>query len=472
MELPGNAKDHPVKITPGKVGGFAFALLAILGLSFLMGMNAQQMISLGIVSSFVLGTVFFWEFRLAFAFLGMALLLATGSMNIERLVESSSVDVIIFLMGMMVFVGYLEKYHIFEYVLSSFIGNYLKDGRLFFISFMFLSALTAAMIDEVTSILFMVGLAISVSGKLKIDPLPLIMGSIFATNIGSSATVIGNPVGVMLALKTGLTFNDFMVNAAPVAFVALVAVTALLLVQKKKYIQEIGSRLGALAKGRNEYQKPEKLYRRLAFFAIILCGLVFHVSIEQSLGLGKNVLLVAFALFAGGLVILFERNNAREFFESKVDFWTLSFFLILFASAENLKNLGVTDVLAANLSSLLGSDSYVFAFGFFAITGFLSAALDNVVAVATFIPVVQSLQATMPAALAGNTLYWALLFAATFFGNLTIIGSTANIVAASLMEKRGIKVPSFMEWLSVGWKVVLLSSLVAMAAIAIKISFP
>ncbi len=472
MDLEGEGSGQKVKLSKRKIGGFLIALIAIIGLSMLMGMNFRQLLSVSIVSSFILGTVFFWQFRLSFAFLGMALLLATGTIDIQRFVESSSIDVILFLMGMMVFIGYLEKYHIFDYLITKLIANFTKSGRALFITFMVISAVSAALIDEVTSILFMVGIAISVTQKMKIDPVPLIMASIFATNIGSSATVIGNPVGVMLALRTDLTFNDFLMNATPVAALALIALIAFLLFEKSKYIKKMDEKVRELRRGEiANYKVPEKFSIRIAFFLIILLGLVFHVYLENMLGLGKNVLLLGVALFAAGLVIFFERNGAREFFESRVDFWTLSFFLILFASADNLKNLGVTDILAKNMAGLLGNDPYIFLGGFMLITGVLSAALDNVVAVATFIPVAQSLQTVAPVALQGNLLNWTLLFAATFFGNLTIIGSTANIVAASLMEKRGIRIPSFAEWFRLGAKVVFVTVLVALLALFSRIYF-
>ena len=331
MEISDEKKGHVAVITPQRAGGFAISLLLILGLSFFMGMNNGQLLSLGIVASFVLGTVFFWEFRLSFAFLGMALLLATGTMDVQRLLESSSLDVILFLMGMMVFIGYLEKYHVLEYVISKIMASYLKSGRAFFFAFILLSAISAALVDEVTSILFMVGIAIAVSSKLKMDPVPLILTSIFATNIGSAATVIGNPVGVMLALKANLTFSDFFMNATPVAAVALVALSVFLAWHYRKYIAQLDSKMKEVAGSAIRVRSaPKSFVPRITFFLIIILGLVFHVPLEESLGLGKNVLLLGIALFAAGLVIFFERKGAREFFESKVDFWTLSFFLILF----------------------------------------------------------------------------------------------------------------------------------------------
>ncbi|MEM3395504.1 MAG: SLC13 family permease, partial [Nitrososphaerota archaeon] len=178
--------------------------------------------SIWVFSSIIMGALFYWRFRLAFTFLGIGILLGSGLLDVPHLIEFAGLDIIIFLIGMMIIIGFLEEKHFFEAILDR-VMKYGKDSAkrtLFLI--MFMAALSAALVDEVTSILFMTALVIHLSARLKVSPIPLIIMTVFATNIGSSATVVGNPVGVIVALRSGYGFSDFLRWAAPISITCLV----------------------------------------------------------------------------------------------------------------------------------------------------------------------------------------------------------------------------------------------------------
>jgi Na+/H+ antiporter NhaD/arsenite permease-like protein len=158
-------------------------------------------------------------------------------------------------------------------------------------------------------------------------------------------------------------------------------------------------------------------------------------------------MLLGTALGAAGFALMVDREKARTLIEVRVDWWTLSFFLILFASVGTLRLTGVTTVMANSLLFLAGGNETRLLVSFILIAGILSAFMDNVLAVATFIPIIQDLQSI---GVHGFPLWWGALFAGTFFGNLTMIGSTANIVAVGMIERRRAGHITFHQWIKPG----------------------
>jgi Na+/H+ antiporter NhaD/arsenite permease-like protein len=172
--------------------------------------------------------------------------------------------------------------------------------------------------------------------------------------------------------------------------------------------------------------------------------------------------MVGAALVMGAVVLFLKREGARDLVERRVDWWTLSFFMMLFASVGTLQDMKVTEKIAEKLNTLAGSNHTLTIQIVGWSTGWLSAFLDNVLAVATFMPVVHDIRLR-----AGGpyetSIYWLMLFGGTFMGNMTIIGSTANIVAVGLLEKRGHGTIKFGYWFKIGFIVSIASMLVASA---------
>src|SRR5205807_4887787 len=176
-------------------------------------------------------------------------------------------------------------------------------------------------------------------------------------------------------------------------------------------------------------------------------------------GLREGTMMVAAALIMGCVVLLLMRERARELVERRVDWWTLAFFMMLFASVGTLQDTHVTQVIADKMSGS-GRSQFVTIQIIGWATGWLSAFLDNVLAVATFMPVVHDIRvkAGIPYS---SSVYWFMLFGGTFMGNMTIIGSTANIVAVGLLERRGHGTIKFGYWMKIGFIVSIVSMVVA-----------
>ncbi len=442
----------------------ALGYVAIAGCAALVasvaGFQPRQVLATTIFVGFIAGTLLFWKFRLAFALAGVAALLGAGVLDLPHLIEFAGLDVILFLIGMMVLIGFLEERRFFEVVVETILRAVGRRPHALMGTMMALAALSAALVDEVTSILFITAVTLQVTRRFRLPPIPFIIMGVFATNIGSSATVVGNPIGVMIALRAGLTFPDFLRWATPIAAVGLALAVPLSFLVFRRALRALGRRMAA---GRREAIVVERVPRRdlllgAGLFLGTVAALILHARIEAALGLGKNAMLVGIALLAAGISLFLEGERARDLVERRVDWWTLAFFLLLFASAGTLRYVGVTGQIAAGLVRLTGGAPGPLLLVVTWTSGILSAFLDNVLAVATFIPIVHDLgQAGVPVA----PLWWGLLFGGTFLGNLTVIGSTANIVALGILERQERTRITFLQWFWPGLIVAVPTLLVA-----------
>ncbi|MDP3041454.1 MAG: SLC13 family permease [Candidatus Omnitrophota bacterium] len=207
-------------------------------------MNAHQSLSIGIFSASILGTLFFWDFRLSFAFIGTSILLMTKTIDLEHVIEFSSLEVILFLVGMMVIIGLLKDSGVFAWIVSLMLRIPKLTGKKFVLLIGFLSALLACTIDEVTSIIFMVVAVLEICDYFEVNPVPFVIISVLATNIGSAATVLGNPIGILIASKSGLTFEDFITKAFPLALLCLAVTIFILLFWYRKSIKFLDAQMG------------------------------------------------------------------------------------------------------------------------------------------------------------------------------------------------------------------------------------
>jgi len=441
-------------------GAIAFAVTALLaGLVAWAGFSGRQILSTAVFTLTVFATLLFWRFRLAIAFLGIAVLLACKVLTIESFVESCELPVIVFLVGMMVTVGVLKELGFFTWIIQKVVEMRRMTGLVFTVTVVLLSALMACLVDEVTSIVFICALVFQVCDTLKVRPTPFLIIAVMATNIGSCGTMLGNPVGLLIGYGAGLTFPDFLLWAFPVMLLALLATLGLLLVWYRKDIALLSERLEARrAKGLRLGPLVRVPYRRgLIILACLIGTIAVHHPLETLMGLERNTILMAAPLVVAGVLMLWRHERARHYIENNVEWWTLLFFMMLFAKAGTLEHTGVTERVADLFTDAFGASRWLLTPMVMLASAVGSAFVDNVVFVAAFNPVIERLAGTG----APHPLWWALLFGACFGGNITMIGSTANIVALGLLEKRYRTRVNFMEWLKVGLVTGLVACLVA-----------
>ncbi|MDW8041343.1 MAG: SLC13 family permease [Nitrososphaerota archaeon] len=434
-------------------------------LSLLLGLTTAQGIATTIFTGIIGGTLLFWKFRLAFALIGVFLLMSAGLLDVTTFIEFANLDVIVFLFCMMAVIGFLEERRFFEVVVDRVLEFGGDSADRIILIMMLMSAISAALVDEVTSILFMMSSAITLAGRFQVPLVPLMLMTVFATNIGSSATVVGNPIGVLIALNSGYGFLDFLRWATPPAIIATLVTYAFCRVYFRDFMADLNAKLKearALPETGAENPSREgaiKIDRAsLLVFLGVIGGLVLHTPIEELLGLKKNTMLIGVAMAGAGAVLLIERERARELVERRVDWWTLTFFMLFFASVGTLRYTGVTGVIAGGLDFLFALPDYFWIPIFYLVVGFMSAFMDNVLAVAFWVPIVQEL---LTAGMVGPIVWWLMLFAGTYIGNLTMIGSTANIVAIGMIERQKLGHVTFRQWIRPGLVGSMPASLVA-----------
>lgn len=417
-----------------------------------IGFNSQQVTALAIFSACVFATLLFWDFRVAIAFLGAAILLVTRTVDLENFVKFASLEVILFLVGMMILVGLLKEAGFFTWLITLILRVRNLTSRKFVLMISVISALLACCADEVTSIIFMTAAILEICNYFEAEPTPFIIISILATNIGSAGTVIGNPIGILIASKSGLTFEDFLFKAFPLMLVSLASAFFLVMMWYRKEIKKLNEKMKE--PGGNEtltklisVHPERKLQVALGVFGFTLLFISLHHRLEILWGLKSNTLLLCIPLISAGGVMIWKGNKARSYVEKDVNWWTLLFFLLLFANAGTLKYTAVTDVLATKISSLAKANPRILISTILWTSAMGSSILDNVVLVTAFIPIVQSFK-TLGFYL--QPLWWALLFGGCLGGNITLVGSTANIVALGILEKEGKVRVTFFRWFWVG----------------------
>ncbi len=439
------------------VGGVTFG-----GFEAGLATNATQALTLAVFSTVISTTLLFWERRVGVAFMGVALLVACKAMTLENVILGTELDIILFLVGMMIIVGVLKDLGFLTWVIQTIISRKRMTGVSFTAILCVLSAILASVVDEVSSIVVVLALVFQVCDTLKLRPHPFVLIAVMATNIGSSATMLGNPVGIYIGSHAGFTFSQFLVGATPVAFAALCCTFLITVFWFRKAIHEMSL---AMENHRKTGLGPKaKIPYKMGLFVLLvtITVIAFHHQIEGVLGLegaeNKNAFLILTPLVISGILMIFRPARARHYVEHEVEWWTLLFFMLLFTISASLEKNGITSNLANTLNQhVQGGAGSMIPF-VIALSSLGSAFVDNIVFVASFTPVVQGL---IKLSTEYSVLWWALLFGACYGGNITVVGSTANIVASGLLEKHGYHPIKFSDWIKIGALVGLVSGLVA-----------
>jgi Na+/H+ antiporter NhaD/arsenite permease-like protein len=465
-------KKGEIPGTPKQFALFAAIVVVVAFLCHWWLKDIHQTLAATVCIALVVGTLMFWRFRVALAFMAIVILLVTRTMDLEHAIEFMNLDVIVFLIGMAVIVALLRDTGFFLWLGTKMIKLAKYEPRRIMIALLFLSAVMAACVDEVSSILFMTALVFELCEHYKVNPVNYVISVVLATNIGSSWTVLGNPIGILLALRAGLTFEDFMRWSFPVSLIGLVCLMVIILVWQRGDLKLLKTRINAqLENGTatlDEWAEvKDKTFFKggVALFLGVVIFLALHYRLELLFGLERDTLLVAISITGAGIAMVWKRDKAEEYLERGISRGTLVFFMFLFSVAGCLAYTGVTSKIAGVATGLMASPvllTIIMALG--AALG--SAALDNVVLVAALIPVVQAFGVM---GVNNFPLWWALLQGACYGGNITMVGSTANIVALGMLEKRTGYHMTFRKWILIGLAGGLLPLVVAQALLLVQL---
>ncbi len=373
--------------------------------------------------------------RVAAALGGAAAMVLIGAVRGEEMFFSAETgidwNVLFLLFGMMVIVGLLKTTGVFEFLA---IWAAQRSGARPFrmmVLLVLVTALASALLDNVTTVLLVAPVTLLVCERLRLDPAPFLLAEAMASNIGGTATLIGDPPNIIIGSRAGLDFNAFLVHLAPIVVLLVAAFVGLCWVLWGRGLRLDPSRAAVLLKlrGRDAISDPVLLRKLGAVLALVLAGFVTHAlhHIEPSV----------IALLGAGASVLLARAPAKEYL-AEVEWETLIFFAGLFVMVGALVHQGLIEELAAGLKTLISGDYLVASQLILVGSAVLSGLIDNIPYVATMSPLVYELVGPAPGLPPGQqSLWWALALGADLGGNATAIGASANVVILGVAARNG-----------------------------------
>ena len=388
--------------------------------------------------------------RTLVALLGGLLVVVLGIIDQEEAFAAIDFNVIFLLAGMMVLAGGLSKTGFFEYVAGYAI--HLSRGQPFrlLIILSLLTAVLAAVLDNVTTVVLLTPVTLSIARTLKVSPFPYLISQIFASNIGGTATLIGDPPNILIGSAAGLDFGDFLVNLAPVVVLIMVAFVGIMWLTFGRRMEDDANQLDILATVDPAAAIKDRplMAKALIVLVLTLIGFLFH----SVLGLEAATI----ALLGATALMLVGPLDPHEALRD-IEWNTLFFFVGLFMLIEAVVHVGIIGGIADTLADAAGGNLTIATMGMLWFSALASAIVDNIPYTATAIPIVERLVA---GGLDGAVLWWSLALGACLGGNLTIVGASANIVVANLAARDGHPI-RFMQFFKYGLGVVLASLLIS-----------
>ena len=363
-------------------------------------------------------------------------------MSYEAAIRAIDMNVIFLLMGMMIIVGILKNTGIFQWTAYKCYELARGNVMVLAIILMTFTAVSSAFLDNVTTMLLLTPVSIEIALSLGISPLALLIPEVIASNVGGTATLIGDPPNIMIGSYAGLTFGQFVINLTPVCVISMIV----LFVYNKffygrEYMKAKVTDIRAhIAKLREEYQITDHnlLTVGLLVMGIVILMFLSHGVLHMEVSIAA--LFGASVLFTYG--ILTKKVDLLHLIEKDIEWPTLLFFMFLFILVGAVEEAGLLDLIADWVFELAKGDLVISICLILWVAAIASAFVDNIPFTATMLPIVAYLTKVIPGAESG-VLWWALAFGACFGGNGTMIGASANVVTMGIAESAGYPIRFF-----------------------------
>ncbi|MDK9722733.1 MAG: ArsB/NhaD family transporter [Rhodospirillales bacterium] len=426
-------------------------------MSVLFGMNPMWVSSLVLIATYA-AIMSEKVNRAIVSLLGAGIMILLGVLNQEMAIRGVDFNTIALLTGMMIIVSVTRKCGVFQYVAIWSAKQVKANPAGILLMLQIVTAVFSAMLDNVTTVLLIVPVTMVICDELKIRPYPILVAEIFASNIGGTATLIGDPPNIIIGSATGLTFNDFVFNLAPVVIVIQLVTVAIFHVLW-------GRKLTATPENRERVMKfNEKeaitdwrlLKQSLAVIFFVILGFILARQLHLEPGT---------VAMSGAAVLMLLANLGRDAETqshevhhtfTEVEWITIFFFVGLFMVVSGVEHAGVLKMLAEYLVAATGGDLAVTAIAILWASAILSAIIDNIPFVATMIPLIKNMAPTFGGPEGLLPLWWSLSLGACLGGNGTLIGASANLTVAGLAERAGTSF-RFVTYMKVAFPIMLVS---------------
>jgi Na+/H+ antiporter NhaD/arsenite permease-like protein len=391
--------------------------------------------------------------RAVAAFCGAAVVILAGIVDEEQAVHFVDFNTIGLLVGMMIIVGITRQTGVFEYLAIKAAKQARGEPVRIMAALGLITAVLSALLDNVTTVLLIVPVTFAIARQLQVNVIPFLIVEILASNIGGTATLIGDPPNIMIGSATKLGFMDFVINLTPVVVVIYVITIFIL---KLIYRGQVATRPELMKNvmtmdEKAEIKDPALLKKCVAVLGLTITGFVLH----QFVHLESSVI----ALAGAALLLLVTRMDPEHAFHA-VEWPVIFFFIGLFVVVGALEEVGVIEAIARYALDVTGGELLPAGLLILWLSAVASAFVDNIPFVATMIPLIQDM-----GRLGGiqdlNFLWWSLSLGACLGGNGTIIGASANVVVIGMAEKRGSPI-GFMGFFKVAFPLMVLSIVIAM----------
>lgn len=402
--------------------------------------------------------------RVAAALCGAAAMVVLGVVDaqVAFFSERTGVDwnVVFLLLGMMIIVGVLRQTGVFEYL--AIVTAKRARGRPFVVmaSLMVLTAVASALLDNVTTVLLVAPVTLLVCDQIDADPVPFLIAEALASNIGGTATLVGDPPNIIIASRSGLTFNDFLLNLAPVVVVLLVITIGLCRWMFRRQLG--GPVVGVDALMGLDEREAITDVRLLVKSLVVLTAVVVAFVGHSFLGLEPSLV----ALLGAGALVAVSRLEPSEYL-GEVEWPTLVFFAGLFIMVGGLVETGIISSLAERATEAIGQRYFLASSVILLASGALSGIVDNIPYVATMAPLVQDLVQAGHGAPQADAAWWSLALGADLGGNATAVGASANVVVIGIAARNGHPI-SFWTFTKYGLVVAATTILVAWAYVGVR----
>lgn len=383
--------------------------------------------------------------RSVVALTGGALMIAFGVLDQEQATEAVDFNTLALLVGMMIIINVMKRTGVFRYVGWRTAGAVGGNPWMLMLGFAIFTAIASAFLDNVTTILLMVPVTIAICDDLGLDARPYLITQVVASNIGGTATLIGDPPNILIGSATGYDFMAFLTNLAPLILILLPLTFA-----GFWFIFGRDGRLGIVtpaaletleqSDARAHISDDGLLLRSLAVLGLTILGFIFHGMLHFEAG--------TIAMFGAILLLLVSRVDLHGIL-GEVEWGTIFFFVGLFVLVGGLEAVGLLDRIARRVTSLTDGNVTLTVLLILWFAAIASAIVDNIPAVATMIPLTFSIARLLFPDLAGldnvalaaqpevAPLWWALALGSCLGGNGTLVGASANVVAVGMAERRG-----------------------------------
>ncbi len=389
--------------------------------------------------------------RTVAAMLGAVSMVLLGILSQETALHHVDFNTLGLLVGMMILVGVTSHTGLFDYVAIMAAKKANAEPKKILLYLAVITAVFSAFLDNVTTVLLMVPVTFSITQKLHLKPIPFLLTQILSSNIGGTATLIGDPPNIMIgsAVKE-LTFIAFIENLAPIAIIDMIVVLFIIEVLYRKSLHTTPELQAELMQmDADEALKDRKLLTKSLFvLALTITGFfthqIFHVESSMVALAGAFLLL----LLAGG------SHHLVESAMKSVEWATIFFFIGLFIAVGGLIEVGIIGEMAQKAVEITGGDVTQTSLLVLWLSAIVSSVLDNIPFVATMIPLIQNMGAMGVTNL--EPVWWSLALGACLGGNGTLVGASANLIVAGLAAERGVRI-TFINYFKIGFPVMLLT---------------